>query len=374
MKIAGIIAEYNPFHNGHRYHIQKTREAGATLVVAVMSPSVVQRGEAAVQASHDRAEAAIFGGADLVLELSPQWALSPARDFARAGVDVIARLGCADILSFGAETADVGLLSKALEATEKNELNIKKLMSGGLNYPQAAARACGEAAEIISGRNNILAMEYLRALKNSGIAPLAVQRTAQHDGAEPQGGFASASYIRSRIKAGGVEGYMGYSPDKSGLSFMKYGERAILWRLSMMSREDYENLPYSENIAGRLYEAARRANTLEEVYSAAKSRSVTHSRIRRAVMCAALGISRRDMFGQPFARVLALNARGAEVLKICRKTARIPLASSLAELSRLSPEAKRQAELIELASRLQSLCRLSTESITEYEKSARIIK
>lgn len=375
MRIAGVVAEYNPFHNGHRYHLGKTREAGATHIVAVLSPAVVQRGDIAVMPVQERAERAVRDGADLVLELSPQWVLSPARDFARAGVGVLRRLGCIDMLSFGAETADIKSLRAALENIEAKELEIKALMSQGFTYPQAAAKACKEdTAKIISGQNNTLAVEYLRALRETDITPLAIQRTVLHDGNIPDGLFASASYIRKIIETDGSKKFLGYSPEKEQLSYLKNGEKAILWRLSMMSREDFGDIPNSDGLDGRFFEATRRAGSLEEVCGAVKNRSITHARVRRAVICAALGIKKDDMYEQPFARIIALNSRGAEILKICRETAKIGLGGSLAALSRLSPAAKRQAELIELASRLQSLCRRSGVGKSEYRQSAKMIK
>ena len=374
MKIAGVIAEYNPFHLGHKYHLEKTREAGATHIAAVMSGSFVQRGDVAVFDAYSRACEAVKGGADLVLELSPEYSLGAARDFARAGISVLGRLGCIDMLSFGAETDDIEALRSALERITASELEIKSLMSSGRTYPQAAAEVCGESAAKMLSPNNTLALEYLRALEGSGIEPLAVKRTVPHDGEEENGGFASASMIRSLLKEGkSAEKFLGYSFEGEPY-FAENGEKAILWRLSQMTKEDFAEVPYCGELAGRFYEASRRAASLEELYSRVKSRNVTHSRVRRAVMLAALGVREKDVAEPAFARVLALNERGAEILKACRKTAQIPLGSSLAELSRISPEAKRQAELIELGSRLQSLCGQAAEGATEYEKSARIIK
>ncbi len=371
MKIAGVIAEYNPFHNGHAYHLERTREAGATHIVAVMSGSVVQRGDIAVLPPHLRAEAAVRGGADLVLELPPQYSLGAARDFCSAGVGILKRLGKVDMLSFGAETDDISALESALKKIEDGEPKIKAEMSRGATYPQAAARILGEGAAEILSPNNTLALEYLRALRGSKIAPFAVKRTLPHDSEEASGQFASASQIRKLLReGGGVSQYLPEPPESP--AFIEKGENAVLWRLSAMSKEDFAQVPYCGELAGRLFDATRRADSLGEVYSAVKSRNVTHARVRRIVICAALGITAEDMFEPPFVRVLALNQRGAEILNACRKTAEIVWSGSLADLSRLSPEAKRQAELIELASRLLSLC--GRPGVSEYKMSAKIIK
>ncbi len=374
MNIAGIIAEYNPFHSGHKRHVELTRESGASHIVAVMSGSMVQRGEVAVLDPHERARAAVAGGVDLVLELAPQFALGAARDFARAGVGILSRLGCVNVLSFGAECPDVEALKNALSELESGELEIKALMSRGKTYPQAAAEVCKSAAKIISGQNNTLALEYLRALRGSGISPLAVERTVMHDAEKPKNGFASAAYIRELLRRSeNVEEYLGAQPNENALSFCENGERAILFRLSQLGKEDFKNTPYCKELAGRLYEASRRAESLDEIYRLVKPRNVTQARVRRAVMLAALGITLDDVKQPAFARVLALNEKGAEILHLCRKTADIPLGGSLSALSRISPEAKRQAEIIELASRLQQLCRKTAQGVSEFRKSARMI-
>lgn len=377
MRIAGIIAEYNPFHLGHKYHIEKTSEAGATHVAVVMSGSVVQRGDIACMNAHERAEAAINGGADLVLELPPQYALSAARDFARAGVNIFRRLGCVDMLSFGAETADVARLEAALTAIESAELKIKAYMSAGRTYPQAAAEVCGkEVAEVISGQNNTLALEYLRALRGSGIEPFAVARTVPHDGETTRGCYASASQIRKILRDGGnAEKFLGYEPNTQELSFIENGEKAVFWSLARMDKANFERVPYCGELAGRLYQASRRAESLDEVFDAVKSRNFTHARVRRTVMLAALGVTKNDMEILPFVRVLALNRRGMEILREVRGTSQIEAGDSLKALSEISDEAKRQAEIIEAASRLQSLCRNDGKAgVSEYKRRAAVVK
>lgn len=374
MKIAGIIAEYNPFHKGHEFHIKKTREQGATHIAAVMSGSVVQRGDVAVADAHARACAAVSGGADLVLELPPQHSLGAARDFARAGVSIFKRLGCIDMLSFGAETEDIGAMREALRDITENELKIKAMMSAGLTYPQAAAEVSERTAKIISGQNNTLALEYLRAMEASGITPFAVKRTVPHDSEIMRNGYVSASKIRAMLACGeDVSDFWDIPIDPARLRFLKNGEKAALYRLSMMSREDFAKIRGCKELAGRLYESTRRAASLDEIYAAVKRRNFTHARIRRAVLSAVLGIAEEDCFEPPFARVLALNERGAEILRICRKTAEIPVGSSLRELSKTSPEAARTAELIERASRFSEICGGAVD-ISEYRKSAKMTR
>lgn len=376
MNIAAIISEYNPFHLGHGYHIQKTREAGATHIISLMSGNVVQRGDVAISDAHERAEKAVRGGADLVLELPPQFSLCPARDFACAGVRIISRLGCVDTLSFGAEDPDIFALSEALDSLNEKEPEIKLLMSSGKTYPQAASLVCGEkTANITLGQNNTLALEYLRAASGTGLKPLAIKRTVPHDSEITDGCFASASQIRKMLIDGeDAEDFLGYRPDTAKISYLEKGEKAILFKLSAMNREDFSDIPRLGELAPRIYLGSRRAKNLEELFFGAKSRNFTLSRVRRGVISAALGIKKSDMSPPPFVRVLALNRRGAEILKLCKSRAQIRLGGALAELSRGSKDSGRLAELIELASRFRELCSSAPSGISEYEKSAVMIE
>ena len=197
MKVAGIIAEYNPFHRGHQYHIAETRRAGATHVVAVMSGSFVQRGDFALFSKWTRAQAAVRGGVDLVLELPAVYSLSCAERFARAGVALLDRLGGVDLLSFGSESGTLSPLYAALNMIEAAELGIQKALRTGQSYPQAMANAVAalqpsqlslEGAVALLTPNNILGVEYLRALQtlDSEIKPFTVRRCgAEHDQAPP---------------------------------------------------------------------------------------------------------------------------------------------------------------------------------------------
>lgn len=375
MNVTAVIAEYNPFHMGHSFHLRKTREAGATHIVAVMSGSFVQRGDVAVMTAHERAEMAVEGGADLVLELPPQCALTPARDFAARAVSVIKRLNCVNSLSFGAENADIPVLQAALEDLEKHELDIKEKMSAGMTYPQAASEVCSEASKIISGQNNTLAVEYLRALRGTNITPFAVKRTVRHDSDEIFGDHASASHIRELLRQDiNVSSLLGYPVDDADFSFIEDAERIILYKLSTMTRDEFAEVPGCKELANRFYYATRRSESLKVLYSEIKSKNFTLSKIRRCVMLAVLGITNADMGDPPFARILALNDRGAQVLKMCRRKAEIDVADSLKDLSVLSPAHKRQAEIIELASRFQSLCRLNCGYASEYKMNTRLIR
>ena len=208
MKIAGIIAEYNPFHNGHKYHIEKTRElTGATHIVAVMSSNYVQRGETSLMSKWARAEAAVKNGVDLVVELPTLWSSSYAQRFALGGVDLLNSLGCVDIISFGSENGNIDELIACRDAlqSEAVDAKIKENLESGLGYASARAEAVGAVYgdrffDILGGANNTLGIEYLNSLQKteSKIKPFTVARTgAAHDSAEKSEEFASASEMIS---------------------------------------------------------------------------------------------------------------------------------------------------------------------------------
>ena len=189
MKIAGIVAEYNPFHNGHKYQIQATRQAGAEGIVAVMSGDCVQRGSAAVFSKYDRAQAAIRNGADLVIELPCPFSCSNSEVFARSAVRLLAGLGedVVTTLSFGCESGDRNALEQAAEisAMLENSQQVRELLSQGKSYPQAMYEASiglygRTAEEIFSTPNNVLAVEYIKAAKRIApwLVPYAVKREA----------------------------------------------------------------------------------------------------------------------------------------------------------------------------------------------------
>lgn len=319
MKIVGIVAEYNPFHGGHRHHIEQTRRVLGEdcAVVCAMSGNFVQRGDAAVTDKWTRARTALEGGADLILELPTVWAASSAEHFAHGAVSILKMAG-ADTLSFGSESADGERLEAVAAILDADAFRaaLKPHLDSGLPFALCRQKAAeellgAEGAAVLSDPNDNLGVEYLKAARRLGFDPevIAVPRVgAAHDGGDhPE--FPSASYVRERILRGEL------SMDNPGS--LKFNERAVLARLRQMSAADFERLPdCGEGLAVRLFEAARKAVTLEELYDLAKTKRYAHARIRRAVLWAALGLKESDRPAMPpYLRVLAANERGRGVLK-----------------------------------------------------------
>ena len=333
MTITGIICEYNPMHLGHQKQIRQIRGlcGDDSAVVCLMSGNFVQRGAPAILDKSLRAQAAVLSGADLVLELPVEYALSSAEGFAAGGVRILEQF--CDNLCFGAESEDgEGLmnLAKALLSEEFRPL-LKEELESGRSFPaarQAALARMGLDAEPLSSPNNILAVEYCKAIltQNCAMEPLPIRREGCYHDAAPDPENPSATALRKlmldgstweEFAPGGCRIFRGAS-----LHTLAAGERAMLARLRTLSDEAFEALPYgSEGLWRKLMRACRTESTLEEIAKATKSKRYTRSRIDRMLLCAFLGITLEDLLTQPpYVRVLAFTDRGRAVLKQARQT------------------------------------------------------
>ena len=324
----GIICEYNPLHRGHQKQIHRIREdfGPETGIVCAMSGNYVQRGHPAIVEKRLRAEAAVRCGADLVVELPVTVCLSSAEGFATGGVAILSRL-CQG-LCFGAETADPALLdhtARALLSPDFPSL-LRGELDTGKSFPsarQAALEAMGLPAEILAFPNNILGVEYCKAIlrQGSSLKPLPILREGSYHAREADLDNPSATSLRARMLGGLDVGL--YLPEEaaplfsgSPLHTLQAGERAVLARLRTMTDADFEALPFgSEGLWRKLMHAARKETTLEAVAAAVKSKRYTRSRIDRMILCAFLGITQETMDTPiPYARILAFNDRGREIL------------------------------------------------------------
>ncbi len=363
MKVAAIICEYNPFHYGHKYLIEKTREVGATHIAAVMSGSFTQRGDLAVFDKYIRAKTALENGVDLVIELPTMYSLSAAEGFAAGAVGIIESLGCVDMLSFGSECGELSALREASSACEYalHTDSFHGLMKSGYSYPAALSAVVKElytddVSDVLKSPNNTLAIEYLNALDSMGsaIEPFTAARVGAAHDSDEAAEFSSASLIRKMILRG--EDYSRLAPKiEAPNADIKRLERAILSRLRAMHREDFEQLYDGANgLAERLYKAVRKAGTLDELYFLAKTKRYTLARIRRAVLCGFLGLNKGQLLTpNAYIRVLGMNKKGKEILSAAKCS--LPLDTSLKALSKTSRAAHRQAAFEERCGDLYSL-------------------
>ena len=222
MIVGGLVAEYDPFHLGHAGMLAAMREEGITHIVAVMSGSFTQRADAALCDKWTRAEMALAGGVDLVLELPVAFAAAPAPRFAAGGVGTLAALGCVERLCFGSECGDAARLEAAAAVMrgEAFAAALRRGLESGASFAaaqQAALTAAGGEGELLSHPNDTLALAYLAAndALETPMTPLAVRRAgASHDG-EPADGIASASWIRARVRTGEEEAALPFLPEES---------------------------------------------------------------------------------------------------------------------------------------------------------------
>ena len=329
----GIICEYNPLHLGHRKQILRIREEfGPDCgVICLMSGNYVQRGMPAVLDKTLRARAALACGADLVLELPVTGVLSSAEGFAAAGVRILSPL--CDRLCFGTETGTADGLMQTAEVLLSDEfpLHLRTELDKGLSFPaarEAALRAMGHSAGLLAKPNDILAVEYCKAIlaQGSTMAPFPILRQGNYHSPLPDGDNPSATAVRTLMLQSGL--WLDYVPQEARALFrdapmhsLEAGERAILGRLRTMTDAEFEALPYgSEGLWRKFMHACRSKASLEGILAETKSRRYTRTRLDRMVMCAFLGLTREELASAPpYTRVLAFNDRGRAILAENRK-------------------------------------------------------
>jgi len=388
-KVAGIIAEYNPIHDGHIYHLKKTREMSkADFVVAVMSGYFTQRGAPAVLGKWERARAAVDAGVDLVLEMPFMYACSSAEYFARGGVGVLAGLGCTDYISFGSECGDISMLKKAASifANESEDYRaaLKEALSEGESFPVAREEAFASALknsyptlkpsekqqllEVIREPNNILGIEYIKALErleNEGLdrgygesvrSDAAGSRDCNGDPrdviASPYSGDAGSRSVDIKpitVKRKGGGHHATASELRAEMDIDQSGffdlVRGTILRYSASELEQIASA--GEGLGNKLKQEIRKTKDIEDLIKSVKSRRYTETRIRRLLTQTLIGLKKRDLIGSPalYARVLGLNQKGAELLRNIKKkeSARIPVITNInkdvfaAEDERFSP-------------------------------------
>ena len=359
MQVTAIIAEWNPLHRGHLLPVQAARQQGATHIVAILSGNFVQRGEPALCPWQYRAAAALSSGVDLVLQLPLPYAVSTAQHFAGGAVASLAALGTVDSLIFGSECGELAALRSVAAALDSPDLPAALAPHLQKGLPFAAARQAAVHSSLLSSPNNILGIEYLRALRRLGsdIQPLTISRQgAPHDAAEPDTDFPSASQLRQRFLTGqdissslppAMAEQLDLARQRGALPQLELWERAFLARLRTMTETDYAALPdVAEGLEHRLYRASRTAKTTEELLAEAKTKRYTHARLRRILLAAMLelpaGLSAVE---PPYLRVLGFTAKGAEILNRAKGRHTLPLSASLAELERTGETAARFAAL-----------------------------
>ena len=371
MNFAGIITEYDPFHNGHAAQLAAVRQAGAQMVAVCMSSGTVQRGGAPILPEPVRARAALAAGADLVVALPAPYASATAEQFAAAGVHLLAALGC-DTLAFGAETPDAAVLMEAANLLGKEGFQsiLRTKLAQGITYAAARAAAAEEMApgmgDLLRTPNNILGIEYCKAIlsQQALLQPVPLPRWgAAHGGVpgEHQGvPMASASYLRGLP----VEQWAPFVPpaamalyrqaaEQGGLLDGARLETALLALLRMACPDSFAaGRGISEGLEYRLAAAVRQADGLEDLYARLKTKRYPHARLRRLVLDAALQIP-AELPAPPFLLVLGARRSALPVLG----QASLPAGTSLADLMKYNPQCAKIGRLYSRCVDFSSLCR-----------------
>jgi predicted nucleotidyltransferase len=378
MKAVGLVTEYNPFHNGHLYHLNKAMElTGADISVAVMSGDFVQRGELAVLDKYTRTSMALNSGVNLVIELPVDYAVSSAESFAAGALKVLNYIK-ADSIAFGSESGDIERLSKLAHILCDNEdtlyKEISKYTANGISYAAARQKVVEkltdkDTAAMLTSSNNILAVEYLKAIikNNYAIKPYTVQRQGDaYNDTDIRSDYASATALRGNLKADNISKYI---PVKAGLILSSNAnyiypdditEVLFTRLLDILFASNYDKNVFIENvmqypdvskeIAGRLYKSAmdmitrtvpQRSESKDNgVFSFGslcehiKTKEVPLSRIKRALVRITLGLDKKHMkkySNAPYIRVLGFDKKGQEYLSYIRKTVEVPLITKTAD-------------------------------------------
>lgn len=358
MAALGMICEWNPFHLGHAWLLRELKRRYGLPVVCVMSGNFVQRGEPAIAEKRARAEMALRCGADVVFELPTVWAMATAERFARGGAALLRRTGVVTQMAFGSECGDAAALMRVAACLDGEDFRaaLQRRLAGGETFAvcreRAAAELLGEAdAALLREPNNILGIEYCRALRGSGIGVVTLPRTgARHDGAA-SGGIASASEIRRLLHEGQTERAMAFLPPEAAEVLrreMAQGrapvtlancERAVLAKLRTLREEEF--LPYDgggEGLYRRVYRAVRAGTSLEEILALAKTKRYPMARLRRMLLAAWLEVPQPPE-EVPYLRLLGAGKDGRLLLRQMQRSG-VPVLTKPADVGRLGPAAQ----------------------------------
>ncbi|MCT4565045.1 MAG: nucleotidyltransferase [Maledivibacter sp.] len=391
MKVIGLVTEYNPFHNGHKYHLEKSKElSGASHSIAVMSGNFLQRGEPALFDKWERAKIAVNEGIDLVIELPTIFSCNSAEFFAQGSITLLDSLNIVNFICFGSEDGkleNIDLISELLinEPLEYKEI-LKKYLDLGYTFPLARQNALEEylgnslaPTNILNSPNNILGIEYIKALKllNSSIEPLTIKRIkADYNSKKIEDNICSATAIRSLLQEdySDLMGVKKVVPFKSfniikniieegrGPIFSKDLEQIILYKLRMESPYELSHIhDVVEGLENRLKNGSMRSTSYTELMEYLKTKRYTMTRLQRILIKTILGISKDDVavlvkgLGPQYIRVLGFNSKGADLLRMIKKQSKLPIITNLKRFNPPNENVKRMLDIDITASDVYSL-------------------
>ena len=343
--VCGIVAEYNPFHNGHKYQLDLIKKTYDTVVV-VMSGSFTQRGDVAIIDKWSRTEAAIRGGADLVIELPAVYAMNTAERFACGAVNILNSLNCIDAISFGSECGDIQAITSAANAllneTDEQKRQIKKLMDEGYSYAVSREKVFEGIipSELLKNPNNILGIEYVKQLilLDSNIEPITHKRQGAHySSCSLEDNLSSASAIRNNAESEHITGQM---PDDayeifkaSPKHYLRNLDHAAIYHIRRFGKDALRNtFECVEGLENRIYECALRNSTIEKIAEDCSTKRYTKAKIRRIILSSMLGID-KSLCKEPvsYARVLGASENGCKLLAEIKEKSSLTVVTKTAD-------------------------------------------
>lgn len=376
MNLLGLVVEYNPFHNGHKYHLEKSKEiTNATHTMAIMSGSFLQRGEPALFDKYTRAEMAVKSGVDLVIELPTLYACQSAEIFSHGAITTLNSLNCVNSVCFGSEEGDVDILTTIADILVKEpcefKSSLKKHLDNGLVFPIARSKALyeyikahnllhlneDELQQVLNSSNNILGIEYIKSLikLNSSITPFTITRVAsKYNSSDINSNICSATAIRNSLKDNEnlqlIENVIPKSTfdeinSKIDSNFNPVFDNMFYNILSSIIIREYENLPsyfeVNEGIENKIYSNIFTSSNLEELINSTKSKRYTMTKIKRTLNNILLGITKEDVIkvkdlnSVPYIRVLAFNNKGREIIKKIKTSSDIEIITKFSKISHI---------------------------------------
>lgn len=398
VKVLGIIAEYNPFHNGHMYHLKSSIELiKPDYTIVAMSGHFTQRGEAAIIDKWERAEMALKNGVDVVVELPASYSSQTAELFAFGGVQLLNHTGVVTHISFGSEIGAIKPLAEIAKVLADEppsfKMLLKRYLDQGLSFPEARHRAIMELAKgtgfsfsesqwekIINSSNSILAIEYLKALYRTGssMIPVTIKRIgASYNAQEMSGELSSATAIRNELIKRKLWDNISRAMPEASFEILRYAielgkgpvtnaslEQLMLGKIRSMPVEAIKNLmDVDEGLENRIKECAIKASTLDEFMTLAKTRRYVYTRLQRILVHALLGITKervekfRNAGGPQYLRILGFSSRAIPLLKQLKQNAKVPIITKAAHYHRIleNPVAREMFLIDVLATNLYSL-------------------
>lgn len=374
MNLLGLIVEYNPFHNGHKYHLEKSKEiTNATHTVAIMSGSFLQRGEPALFDKYTRAEMAVKNGVDLVIELPTLYACQSAEIFSHGAVATLNSLNCVNSLCFGSEEGNIDILQTISEILVKEpsdfKITLKNFLDEGIVFPVARSKALyeyiknnhllelseDELQQVLNSSNNILGIEYIKSLikLNSSIKPYTITRIAsKYNSTDIESNICSATAIRNSLKDNTdlklIENVVPLHTfneinHKINTNFNPVFDYMFYDLLSSTIIRDVDNLTkyfeVNEGIENKIYSNVFTSKNLEELINSTKSKRYTMTKIKRTLNNILLGINRddvikvKDLDKVPYIRILAFNNKGREIIKKIKTSSDIEIITKFSKIS-----------------------------------------